>query len=78
MTHNLRMNGGDYSYLWHRSAWPVWRSDVPVLSQPLGDLSCAQSLLIEPLADVGMALRNQARLTTLSADVIKTSVIEDE
>ena len=76
--HNLRMNGGDYTYIWQASDWPDWRFDLAALAQPLADVSRAQGLLMGRLADVGMALRDQASLSALTEDVIKTSEIEGE
>ena len=78
MAHNLRMNGGEYTYIWQSSEWPDWRYDLAALAQSLADASRAQGLLMGRLADVGMALREQASLSALTEDVIKTSEIEGE
>ncbi len=72
------MNGGDYTYIWQARDWPTWRYDLAALAQSLADVSRAQGLLMGRLADVGMALRDQASLSTLTEDVIKTSEIEGE
>lgn len=72
------MNGGDYTYIWQASDWPTWRFDLAALAQPLADVSRAQGLLMGRLADIGMALRDQASLSVLTEDVIKTSEIEGE
>lgn len=72
------MKSGDYTYIWQASDWPTWRFDLAALAQPLGDVSRAQGLLMGRLADVGMALRDQALLSALTEDVIKTSEIEGE
>jgi Fic family protein len=72
------MNRGDHTYIWQASDWPDWRYDLAVLAQPLADVSHAQGLLMGRLADVGMALRDQASLSALTEDVIKTSEIEGE
>ncbi len=75
------MNGGEYTrdlYIWQASDWPTWRYDLAALAQPLADVSRAQGLLMGRLADVGMVLRNQASLSALTEDVIKTSEIEGE
>jgi Fic family protein len=76
--HNLRMNGGDYTYIWQASDWPNWRYDLASLARSLADVSRAQGLLLGRLADVGRALRGQASLSALTEDVIKTSEIEGE
>jgi len=70
------MKSGDYTYIWHAPDWPNWRYDLTTLAQPLADVSRAQGLLMGRLADVGMALRDQASLSALTEDVMKTSEIE--
>src|SRR5690606_14413661 len=72
------MNSGDYKYIWQASDWPDWRFDLAVLAGPMADVSRAQGLLMGRLADVGMALRDQASLAALTEDVVKTSEIEGE
>ncbi len=72
------MNSGDYTYIWHASDWPTWQFDLAALAQPLAEVSRTQGRLLGRLADVGMALRDQASLSVLTEDVIKTSEIEGE
>ncbi|MCX7198774.1 MAG: Fic family protein [Proteobacteria bacterium] len=72
------MNSGEYTCIWQSSEWPDWRYDLAALAQSLADASRAQGLLMGRLADVGMALRDQASLSALTEDVIKTSEIEGE
>ncbi|MES2090215.1 MAG: Fic family protein [Pseudomonadota bacterium] len=72
------MNSGDCNYIWQANNWPNWRFDLAALAGPLAEVSRAQGLLIGRLADVGMALRNQASLAALTEDVVKTSEIEGE
>ena len=72
------MNSGETTYIWQANDWPVWRFDLVALAQPLADVSRAQGLLTGRLADVGMALRDQASLLALTDDVINTSAIEGE
>jgi len=72
------MKSGDYTYIWQAPSWPNWRYDLAALAQPLADVSRAQGLLLGRLADVGMALRDQASLSALTEDVMKTSEIEGE
>lgn len=67
------MNSGDYTYL-----WPEWRYDLAALAGPMAEVSRAQGLLMGRLADIGMALRDQASLAALTEDVVKTSEIEGE
>ena len=72
------MKSGDYNYIWQNPSWPNWRYDLAALAQPLADVSRAQGLLLGRLADVGMALRDQASFSALTEDVMKTSEIEGE
>ena len=72
------MNSGDYIYIWQARDWPGWRYDLAALAGPMAEVSRAQGLLIGRLADVGMALRDQASLAALTEDVVKTSEIEGE
>jgi Fic family protein len=72
------MNSGDYKYIWQASDWSDWRFDLAALASPMFEVGRAQGLLMGRLADVGMALRDQASLATLTEDVVKTSEIEGE
>ncbi len=72
------MNSGDYKYIWQVSDWPNWRFDLAALAEHMAEVSRAQGLLMGRLADVGMALRDQASLAALTEDVVKTSEIEGE
>ncbi|CAG9259143.1 Cell division protein Fic [Paraburkholderia unamae] len=72
------MNSGDYTYIWQAGDWPRWRVDLTELAEPMAEVSRAQGLLAGRLADVGMALRDQASLAALTEDVLKTSEIEGE
>jgi Fic family protein len=72
------MNSGDYKYIWQANDWPNWRFDLAALAEPMAEVSRAQGLLMGRLADVGMALRDQASLAALTEDVVKTSEIEGE
>lgn len=72
------MNRGEYTYLWEAGDWPAWRYDLAQLAEPMAEASRAQGLLMGRLADVGMALRDEASLAALTEDVVKTSEIEGE
>ncbi len=72
------MKSGEQPYIWQASDWPNWCYDIAKLARPLADVSRAQGLLMGRLADVGMALRDQASLSALTEDVVKTSEIEGE
>lgn len=72
------MESGEYVYIWQRGDWPNWRFDLAALAQPMAEVSHAQGRLMGRLADVGMALRDDASLAVLTQDVLKTSEIEGE
>ncbi|WP_395069276.1 Fic family protein [Paraburkholderia silvatlantica] len=72
------MNSGEYTYIWQAGEWPHWRFDLAALAEPMAEVSRAQGLLAGRLADVGLALRDQASLAALTEDVLKTSEIEGE
>ncbi len=65
-------------YIWQSPHWPDWRYDLAALAEPLAAVSRAQGLLLGRLADVGMALRDEASLAALTEDVVQTSSIEGE
>lgn len=73
---NRRMKHGEY--IWQSPHWPDWQYDLATLAETLAAVSRAQGLLLGRLADVGMALRNEASLATLTEDVVQTSAIEGE
>ncbi len=75
---NLRIMSGDYTFIWEAADWPAWRFDLPALATLLADVSRAQGMLAGRLADIGLALRDEASLVALTEDVVKTSAIEGE
>lgn len=75
---NLRMNRGKKKYIWQDSHWPKWQFDLTALFVPLASIHRAQGYLYGRLADVGVAIREQATLIALTDEVIKTSAIEGE
>ncbi|MBR7968601.1 Fic family protein [Burkholderia cenocepacia] len=72
------MMSGDYTFIWESADWPAWRFDLAALATPLADVSRAQGMLAGRLADIGLALRDEASLAALTDDVVKTSAIEGE
>jgi len=76
--HNLRMESGEYSYLWQDGSWPNLTYSLETLAGPLAAVSRIQGMLVGRLADVGLALRDQASLAALTEDVVRTSEIEGE
>ncbi|MBF0429078.1 MAG: Fic family protein [Magnetococcales bacterium] len=72
------MNIEDKHYIWQLTDWPRMRYDLATLARPLSEVSCAQGVLLGRLIDIGLPLRDQASLTALTEDVVKTSEIEGE
>lgn len=72
------MECGEKTYIWQADDWPHWRYDLSALAGPLAEVSHAQGRVLGRMADAGMALRDQACLTTLTEDVLRTSEIEGE
>ena len=72
------MESGEKRYIWQADDWPQWRYDLAALTGLLTDVSRAQGLLLGRLADLGIALRDQASLAAWTEDVVKTSEIEGE
>ncbi len=72
------MKSGERIYIWQAEDWPDWRYDLATLAGPLAAVSLAQGMLLGRLANVGMTLRDQASLSALTEDVVKTSEIEGE
>ncbi len=70
------MNNGEY--IWQSPHWPNWQYDLTTLTESLTAVSRAQGLLLGRLADVGMALRDEASLSAVTEDVVQTSAIEGE
>ncbi len=70
------MNNGEC--IWQSPHWPNWQYDLATLAEPLAAVSRAQGLLLGRLADVGMALRDEASLSALTEDVVQTSAIGGE
>lgn len=72
------MKGGDKSYIWQDAEWPSWRFDAATLAAPLAAVHRAQGHLLGRMAEFGVAQRDEARVRTFTADVLKTSEIEGE
>jgi len=72
------MDSGEYPYLWQDGSWPNMTYSLAALAGPLAAVSRVQGMLMGRLADVGLALRDQASLAALTEDVVRTSEIEGE
>ena len=56
------MTSRDSLYIWQAEDWPRWRYDLSALAPAVATVSRAQGVLLGRLADVGVALRDQASL----------------
>jgi Fic family protein len=65
-------------YIWALAEWPTWTWDEARIAQPLAMARHRQGLLLGRMQGLGFGLREEATLTTLTQDVVKTSEIEGE
>lgn len=72
------MKSGDYTYIWQSPQWPNWSYDLTILAPQISEVSLKQGMLLGRMIDLGLNLRAQASLSTLTEDVVKTSEIEGE
>jgi Fic family protein len=72
------MKRGDYTYIWQSSDWPNWSYDLGALAPQISEVCLKQGMLLGRVIDLGLDLRAEASLSTLTEDVVKTSEIEGE
>jgi Fic family protein len=72
------MKRGDYTYIWQSNDWPNWSYDLGVLAPQISEVCLKQGMLLGRVVDLGLDLRAEASLSTLTEDVVKTSEIEGE
>jgi len=65
-------------YIWELPQWPDWQFDMLRLAGALADTRHVQGRLIGRMEALGFPLQDQAELSTLTQDVIKSSEIEGE
>ena len=65
-------------YLHHQPDWPALTWDDRALAAQLGRVERLQGNLLRRMQPLGIELRQQALLKTLTSDVVKTSEIEGE
>ena len=66
------------AYIHELTAWPQLKWDNAKLSPLLADIRHRQGRLLGRMEGLGFQLRSEASVTTLTADVIKSSAIEGE
>ena len=52
-----------HTYVWQRPDWPQWRFDAAALAAPLAQVHRAQGHLAGRMAELGMAQRDQVRIS---------------
>lgn len=65
-------------YLWQKPEWPTLTWDDKVLSSQLVEVARKQGQMLGRMESLGFELRSEARLQTLTEDVLKSSEIEGE
>lgn len=66
------------TYIHQDPDWPRFTWNVELLTGPLADIRHRQGRLIGRMESLGLPFRDQANLTVLTDDIIKTSDIEGE
>ena len=66
------------AFIHQQISWPDFKWDASSLSQLLAGVRNTQGRVLGRMDGLGLALRTQATLTTLTADVTKSSAIEGE
>ena len=65
-------------YIHQQDEWPAFRWNAAALTDQLADVSRQQGRLIGRMQSLGIRLRAEAVLTTLTEEVVKSSDIEGE
>ena len=65
-------------YIHERDDWPRFRWDQEGLANPLAAVHHRQGRLIGRMEGLGLRLREEAALDTMTLDVLKSSEIEGE
>ncbi len=72
------MKSGESTYVWQNEAWPHWQYNAQSLMPLLSLVHQSLGHLMGRMRDQGMGAQDQATLTALTSDVLKTSEIEGE
>lgn len=65
-------------YIHENAGWPELKWDAKSLTEPLATVRHRQGLFVGRMSALGLDLRREAGLMTLTADVVKSSAIEGE
>ena len=74
----LRMKRGEKEYIWQQPDWPHWLFDAKRIFPLLTQVHRAQGLLLGKMRSIGLGQSDEATLTMLTDEVLKTSEIEGE
>lgn len=66
------------TYIHQRPTWPTFSWDQDALATPLAAARHSQGRLLGRMESLGFDLRNQASVSVLTSDVVKSSAIEGE
>lgn len=66
------------SYIYQRQAWPKFFWDSQVIITPLAKVRNLQGKLIGKMESLGLQLRDEAALETMTVEIIKSTEIEGE
>lgn len=69
---------GESKYVWQQKRWPEMSWDSEALAAILAQASREQGRLLGRMESIGFELRQQAQLSTLTEDVVRSSEIEGE
>jgi len=72
------MNRGEKQYIWQQADWPLWHFDAERISPLLNQAHHVQGLLLGRMRNIGFGQSEEATLTMLTNEVLKTSEIEGE
>jgi Fic family protein len=72
------MRRGESKYLWQQKGWPGMFWDSKALAAVLAQVAREQGRLLGKMESLGFELRQQAQLSTLTEDVLRSSEIEGE
>ena len=72
------MKSGDYRYIWQNKDWPRWSYNQDRLSALLAQVHREHGYLAGRMHDLGLDLRDKARVRVFTQEVLTTSAIEGE
>ncbi len=71
-------SGNNLKYIWQKKEWPHWTFNLDKLSQLLSQVNLERGRLLGSMQALGFKLTEEASLTVLTSEVVKSSEIEGE